>query len=110
MLVVQLLTLLLPRSAAFILFLGFTDMQISVNEDIYAQFQLNVNVYAEYNTTLAERRILEVRISSSFIPGVIIVGPMITLSVDAAIETQALCQPLAGASYSFLISRPLLTF
>jgi hypothetical protein len=88
-------------SATYTLAIGFTDLQVSFNGDVHAQFQLGVNAYAEYTWDIKEVRILEVGIPGFFIPDVIVVGPMLTLGVDAEIKIEALGQLLAGARYDF---------
>lgn len=94
-------SLLTKGSATYTLLVGFTDLQLSFNGDIHAQYQLGVNAYYSYEWTLAEIRILEVGIPGFFIPDVIVVGPMLTLGVDATIKIEALGQLLAGARYDF---------
>lgn len=88
-------------TATYTLLVGFTDLVISFNGDVHAQFQVGVNAFVTKTWSTPEVRIIELGVPGFFIPDVITVGPMLTLGLDAEIKIDALGQILAGASYDF---------
>lgn len=84
-------------SATYTLLLGFTALVLDFAGSLEANIELGLNAYTQYTDPIASIRLLTIPIEAFEIPDVLVVGPVITLDVDATVEIDALGQVLAGA-------------
>jgi hypothetical protein len=84
-------------SATYTLLVGFTKLNLRFEGNLDALLQLGINAYTEWEKEIFKKRLFDIGVEGFYIPGIIIVGPMVTLDIDAKLNVEALGQLLAGA-------------
>lgn len=79
---------------------GITKGQITVSGDIYAGIFLGVNAYAELEKVYTDE-LFTVGLPGWSIPGIVDLGPALTLAAQAEVRVEVLGQILLGASVTW---------
>jgi hypothetical protein len=87
-------------SLTFRLVDGITAATLSVNGNLVAALNLGVNGFAVWDKDLAKLRLLTVGLPGFEIPGIVTIGPEITLDVKLHVSTTAEGQLYAGGTMS----------
>lgn len=79
---------------------GVKSAQIGVHGNLYAGLYLGVNAFAKYETKY-EKELFSKGLPGWSIPGIVNLGPMLTLGIEAGITIEAEGQLLTGASLNW---------